>query len=317
MTEDKTAIGTAEEKKSENFYVNEHFKEVAKDFQESFNNKSAIYMCDRKDIRKMHAIQEIYADKEGNLKSATIPAPESLYLLQIMKDRGITDPRIVSISNQKKFQLAIKKGAKAVTITKFSKNNKPYTAKMAFVAELYANKDDKTLGAKLKQSSIEVTNHIQDTYVRNMVSYLKMRNDRGTLKADNYTLMITDAKEAAHKNYEELKPLYEEENKRREAIRKSVEVEVEKNDFVTAFQQMYQTNVEKNGASKADYYTLREALVDKKWDEKIVKNVFNKVSPNAVFDKVRKVPLIEAKLDSIKKGKYYNEKMEKQSSVVR
>lgn len=316
MAEDKTAI-TAEEKKSENFYVNEHFKEVAKDFQESFNNKSAIYMCDRKDIRKMHAIQEIYADKEGKLKSATIPAPESLYLLQVMKDRGITDPRIVSISNQKKFQLAIKKGAKAVTITKFSKNNKPYTAKMAFVAELYANKDDKTLGAKLKQSSIEVTNHIQDTYVRNMVSYLKMRNDRGTLKADNYTLMITDAKEAAHKNYEELKPLYEEENKRREAIRKSVEAEVEKNDFVTAFQQMYQTNVEKNGASKADYYTLREAIVDKKWDEKIVKNVFNKVSPNAVFDKVRKVPLIEAKLDSIKKGKYYNEKMEKQSSVVR
>lgn len=316
MAEDKTAI-TAEEKKSENFYVNEHFKEVAKDFQEAFNNKSAIYMCDRKDIRKMHAIQEIYADKEGKLKSATIPAPESLYLLQVMKDRGITDPRIVSISNQKKFQLAIKKGAKAVTITKFSKNNKPYTAKMAFVAELYANKDDKTLGAKLKQSSIEVTNHIQDTYVRNMVSYLKMRNDRGTLKADNYTLMITDAKEAAHKNYEELKPLYEEENKRREAIRKSVEAEVEKNDFVTAFQQMYQTNVEKNGASKADYYTLREAIVDKKWDEKIVKNVFNKVSPNAVFDKVRKVPLIEAKLDSIKKGKYYNEKMEKQSSVVR
>lgn len=316
MAEDKTAI-TAEEKKSENFYVNEHFKEVAKDFQVAFNNKSAIYMCDRKDIRKMHAIQEIYADKEGKFKSATIPAPESLYLLQVMKDRGITDPRIVSISNQKKFQLAIKKGAKAVTITKFSKNNKPYTAKMAFVAELYANKDDKTLGAKLKQSSIEVTNHIQDTYVRNMVSYLKMRNDRGTLKADNYTLMITDAKEAAHKNYEELKPLYEEENKRREAIRKSVEAEVEKNDFVTAFQQMYQTNVEKNGASKADYYTLREAIVDKKWDEKIVKNVFNKVSPNAVFDKVRKVPLIEAKLDSIKKGKYYNEKMEKQSSVVR
>lgn len=316
MTEDKTAI-TAEEKKIENFYVNEHFKEVAKDFQESFNNKSAIYMCDRKDIRKMHAIQEIYADKEGNLKSATIPAPESLYLLQIMKDRGITDPRIVSISNQKKFQLAIKKGAKAVTITKFSKNNKPYTAKMAFVAELYANKDDKTLGAKLKQSSIEVTNHIQDTYVRNMVSYLKMRNDRGTLKADNYTLMITDAKEAAHKNYEALKPMYEEAQRRNVAIEKSVDAKVGKNDYIVAFEQMYQMNIEKKGRSEADYYTLRDAIVDKKWDEKIAKNVFNKVSPNAVFDKIRKVPLVEVKLDAIKKGKYYNENMEKQKAATR
>lgn len=315
MAEEKK-VASAEEQKG-NYYVSEHFKEVAQNFKDAFDNKTAIYMCDRKDIHKMHAIQEIYADKEGNLKSATIPAPESIYLLQVMKDRGITDPRIVSINNQKKFQLFIKKGAKAVTITKFSKNNKPYTAKMAFVAELRANKEDKTIGAKLMQSSIEVTNHVQDNYIRNMVSYLKMRNDRGTLKADNYTLMLTDAKEAAHKNYEALKPMYEEAQRRNVAIEKSVDAKVGKNDYIVAFEQMYQKNIEKKGRSEADYYTLRDAIVDKKWDEKIAKNVFNKVSPNAVFDKIRKVPLVEVKLDAIKKGKYYNENMEKQKAATR
>ena len=86
MAEEKK-VASAEEQKG-NYYVSEHFKEVAQNFKDAFDNKTAIYMCDRKDIHKMHAIQEIYADKEGNLKSATIPAPESIYLLQVMKDRG-------------------------------------------------------------------------------------------------------------------------------------------------------------------------------------------------------------------------------------
>lgn len=315
MAEDKPM-----EKKDASAYVNEHLKEEQALFAEAFEKKNAIYMCDKEDIRKMHAIQEVYASKEGEIKSASIPAPESIYLMQVMKDRGITDPRIISLNNQKKFDLNFKKGAKSVTITKFSSNKKPYTEKVAFVEELYAKKEDKSLGTKLKQSAIEVTNHRQDAYVRNMVNYLKMRNERGTLKPDNYVMMVSDAKASAHKSYETLKPLYDEETKRTEAIRAmSPETKVTQNDYVGQFQQMYKENLEKNGASRADYFTLREAIVDKKWDEKIAKNAFTKVSPNAVFDKIRKVPLVEAKLDAIKRGKYYNEHMdvEKQQAAAR
>ena len=301
-------------------YVKAHLAETSATFTNAFENKNAIYMTDNENIKKIHAIQEMYASKDGNIKAATIPAPESIYLLQVMKDRGITDPRIISLKNAKEFGLQFAKGGKSISITKFTKDKVPYAEKAAFVSELYAKDKDKGLGSQLKKSPFEVVNHRQDVYVREMVSYLKMLNEKGWLDPNQSIKMTQQAKKSAQANDKKLKPLYDEEKKRMAEIEAAVPgAETKKNDFIAKTKQIYNKNLHEKGASKADYLTLRKIMVDYKWPEKIAKNAFNMVSPNASFDKIRDVPLVERLTASIKKSEYYAKNMpqEKTKEIAR
>lgn len=304
MPEEKAAPKTREG------YVKEHISETSKAFADAFENKNAIYMTDAEGIKRIHAIQEMYASKDGQIKAASIPAPESIYVLQVMKDRGITDPRIISLKNAQEFGLQFTKGGKAISITKFSKSKAPYTERVAFVSELYAKDKEKGLGIQLKKAPIEVVNHRQDVYVREMVSYLKMLNEKGWLDPSQSIKMVQKAKASAQANDQKLRPLYAEEHKRMAEIEAMTpDAAVKDNDYLGKTRQIYNKNLHEKGASKADYLTLRETIVDLKWDEKIAKNAFNQVSPNAAFDKIRDVPLVERMAASIKKSEYYAKNM--------
>lgn len=285
-------------------YVRELHTQAAKAFQDAHVRGTAIYQCDRVDINKMCAIQEVYVNKDGELRTASIPSIESVRLLQVMKDRNIVDPRIISMKLRDELGLHILKGAKAVSVMKFGKDHKPYTTRCFFVADTYARKDENTLGKKLKLSAIDVSNHRGDVYIRNMVRALKEYNDQGKLAANMYDAMMEVAKEKAHKSYEEIKPLYQEEDKRRDQILKaSLETPPEKGNYIDEFTKIYKKHLMEKGARAADFFSLREVISEKKWDERTAKGVFNAVSPNAVFDAVRKKsPLFEKMLDSIKKN---------------
>lgn len=312
--EDAQTEGAEKEVKD---YVKELHARAAKAFKKAHENGTAIYQCEPDEIKKMYAIQEVYA-MDGELKTATIPHPESVRLLQIMKDQGIEDPRIVSWKTREELGLRIAKGTKAVEIMKFGKDHKPYTVKCFFVAKTYAREGDNTLGAKLKLSPIEVTNHRGDVYVRNMVRYLKMRNDRGTLNADYYATMMKNAKESAHKSYEEIKPLYQEEDRRRDQILKtSLNTPAEKGNYLEEFTKVYKKHLLEKGARVADFFALREVISEKKWDEKTAKSVFNMISPNAPFDAVRKKsPLFETTLASVKKNLEKNQAKEQAAPAL-
>lgn len=324
--EDKTIAAEQTEqsehqKMTRDYYVGAHNEQLADDFAAAHTRGKAIYQCEDDDIRRYHAIQEVYADKDGNIKTGSIPAPESLHLLQIMKDRGIGDPRIISFKNREAFGLHIAKNAKAVEVLKFDRENKPYTKKFFFVADTYSKEEEKTLGKRLKLSPIEVNNHRGDVYLRNMVRFLKMRNDRGNLKPEYYQTMVSNAKESAHKSYMEMKPLYEEEDKRRAIIDKTpIDAPIEKEDYVSQFVLMYKLNVAKHGAMDADFQTMQEALVEKKWPEKIARGAFTMVSPNVAFDSLREkrgTPVLANKiLAAVKKGKAYAEMKEKEKTAA-
>lgn len=327
MAEEDKTIATEQTEQSEHqkmtreYYVAAHNEQLADDFAAAHTSGKAIYQCEDDDIKRCHAIQEVYADKDGNIKTGSIPAPESLHLLQIMKDRGIVDPRIISYENREAFGLHIAKHAKAVEVLKFDKENKPYTKKFFFVADTYAKEEEKTIGKRLKLSPIEVNNHRGDVYLRNMVRFLKMRNDQGSLRPEYYQTMVRNAKESAHKSYMEMKPLYEEEDKRRAIIdRTPINTPTVKDDYVSQFILMYKLNVVKHGAMKADFQTMQEALVEKKWPEKIARGAFTMVSPNVAFDSLREkrgTPVLANKiLAAVKKGKAYSEMKEKEKTAV-
>ena len=234
----------------------------------------------------------VYKDKEGNDKAISPPVANMLPAVQHQLEIGSKDPRWIPAKEAAANpDIAIRKGAKAVTFILFTKDKQPYTKKFFNMADVSGK------GVPALTPAPELR---RDVYLHDMIDYLARRAERGTFKDGNYFMMFMDAKEAANKSYHAKKEVYDfsnldyetymkarmEAQRRLDVILKAdVQAPVPEKDYEKAFIQLLAKEIRQ--PSNTTNYVIRaarKALNELKWQENVVKVAMKAFVPQAAFD---------------------------------
>lgn len=282
--------------KVEETAVTNQVKEASKDFsalmEKAHADGKAVWQMTSEDRSHLRAPVLVYKDKEGNDKSFYPPVANMLPAVQHQLEIGSKDPRWIPAKEAgANPDIAIRKGAKAVTFVLFTKDKEPYTKKFFNMADLSGK------GVPALSPSPDLR---RDVYLHDMIDYLARRAERGTFKDSNYFMMFMDAKEAANKSYQAKKEVYDfsnldyetymkarlEAHRRLDAILKAdIQTPVPEKDYEKTFIQLLAKEVRQ--PSKTTNYVIRaarKALNELKWQESHVKAAIKSFVPEAAFD---------------------------------
>ena len=212
--------------------------------------------------------------------------------VQHQREIGSKDPRWIPAKEAAANpDIAIRKGAKAVTFILFTKDKQPYTKKFFNMADVSGK------GVPALTPAPELR---RDVYLHDMIDYLARRAERGTFKDGNYFMMFMDAKEAANKSFHAKKEVYDfsnldyetymkarmEAQRRLDVILKAdVQAPVPERDYEKAFIQLLAKEIRQ--PSNTTNYVIRaarKALNELKWQENVVKVAMKAFVPQAAFD---------------------------------
>ena len=120
--------------KVEETAVTNQVKEASKDFsalmEKAHADGKAVWQMTSEDRSHLRAPVLVYKDKEGNDKSFYPPVANMLPAVQHQLEIGSKDPRWIPAKEAgANPDIAIRKGAKAVTFVLFTKDKEPYTKK--------------------------------------------------------------------------------------------------------------------------------------------------------------------------------------------
>ena len=285
-----------EKKQPEKKTTKELVSEASKDFsalmEKAHADGKAVWQMTSEDRSHLRAPVLVYKDKEGNDKSFYPPVANMLPAVQHQLEIGSKDPRWIPAKEAgANPDIAIRKGAKAVTFVLFTKDKEPYTKKFFNMADVSGK------GVPALSPSPDLR---RDVYLHDMIDYLARRAERGTFKDSNYFMMFMDAKEAANKSYQAKKEVYDfsnldyetymkarlEAHRRLDAILKAdIQTPVPEKDYEKTFIQLLAKEVRQ--PSKTTNYVIRaarKALNELKWQESHVKAAIKAFVPEAAFD---------------------------------
>ena len=285
--EDKKQPG----KKTEEDLVSEASKAFGDLMEKAHADGKAVWQMSNEDRSNLRAPVLVYKDKEGNGKIFYPPVANMLPAVQHQLEIGSKDPRWIPAKEAgANPDIAIRKGAKAVTFILFTKDKKPYTKKFFNMADVSGK------GVLALSPAPELR---RDVYLHDMIDYLARRAERGTFKG-SYFMMFMDAKEAANKNYQAKKEIYDfsnldyetymkarlESQRRLEVILKAdVQTPVPEKDYGNTFIQLLAKEI-RQPSNTANYVirAARRALSELKWQESVVKAAIKSFVPQAAFD---------------------------------
>lgn len=274
-------------------------QELVKEASNAFNelmekahaDGKAVWQMSSEDRSGLRAPVLVYKDKEGNDKSFYPPVANMLPAVQHQLEIGSKDPRWIPAKEAgANPDIAIRKGAKAVTFILFTKDKQPYTKKFFNMADVSGK------GVPALTPAPELR---RDVYLHDMIDYLARRAERGTFKDGNYFMMFMDAKEAANKSFHAKKEVYDfsnldyetymkarmEAQRRLDVILKAdVQAPVPEKDYEKAFIQLLAKEIRQPSTTNYVIRAARKALNELKWQENVVKVAMKAFVPQAAFD---------------------------------
>lgn len=275
--------------------------------KEAYANGNAVFQLPKEERAKAQAPALFYRNKSGEIKESMVPVTNVLPAIQFMHDHQKTDNRfMVASAALSDKSIHIQKGAKSMPMVLFTKDKKPYTVRVFNLSDLTGENVPKTTVSRPRS----------DSYARDMVNYLAMRVERGTFK-DNMMMMCKDAKEAASKNYQQMKPRYAEYDKRLKEI-KDIDLSkpVNKDDFKGNFMHMMKEELEGKSPTHYVVNAAKKAMQTLKWPEETVKKAIESFAPASAYDGLdkKRAPYKEYILDGIKKSKEYQASKQAQAA---
>ena len=274
--------------------------------KEAYANGNAVFQLPKEERVKVQAPALYYRNKDGELKESMVPVTNVLPAVQFMHDHQKTDNRfMVASAALKDKDIHIQKGAKSMPMVLFTKDKKPYTVRVFNLSDLTGENVPKATISRPRSNS----------YARDMVNYLAMRVERGTFK-DNMMMMVKDAKEAASKNYQQMKPRYAEYDKRLQEIKETdLAKPVDKDDFKGNFMLMMKEEMDGKNPTHYVVNAAKKALQTLKWPEETVKQAIESFAPASAYDGIgKRAPYKEYILDGIKKSKEYQASKQAQAA---
>lgn len=274
-------------------------QELVKEASNAFNelmekahaDGKAVWQMSSEDRSGLRAPVLVYKDKEGNDKSFYPPVANMLPAVQHQLEIGSKDPRWIPAKEAgANPDIAIRKGAKAVTFILFTKDQKPYTKKFFNMADVSGK------GVPALSPAPELR---RDVYLHDMIDYLARRTERGTFKDGNYFMMFMDAKEATNKSYQAKKEVYDfsnldyetymkarlEAQRRLDVILKTdIQTPIPEKDYEKAFIQLLAKEIRQQSTTNYVIRAARKALSELKWQESHVKAAIKAFVPQAAFD---------------------------------
>ncbi len=251
----------------------------------------AVWQMSSEERSGLRAPVLVYKDKEGNDKTFSPPVANMLPAVQHQLEIGSKDPRWIPAKEAAANpDIAIRKGAKAVTFILFTKDKQPYTKKFFNMADVSGK------GVPALTPAPELR---RDVYLHDMIDYLARRAERGTFKDGNYFMMFMDAKEAANKSFHAKKEVYDfsnldyetymkarmEAQRRLDVILKAdVQAPVPEKDYEKAFIQLLAKEIRQPSTTNYVIRAARKALNELKWQENVVKVAMKAFVPQAAFD---------------------------------
>ena len=302
MSETKEASAKTEKKD----FVKNANEELHGILKEAYANENAVFQLPKEERVKVQAPALYYRNKDGELKESMVPATNVLPAVQFMHDHQKTDNRfMVASAALKDKDIHIQKGAKSMPMVLFTKDKKPYTVRVFNLSDLTGENVPKATISRPRSNS----------YARDMVNYLAMRVERGTFK-DNMMMMVKDAKEAASKNYQQMKPRYAEYDKRLKEIKETdLAKPVDKDDFKGNFMHMMKEEMDGKNPTHYVVNAAKKALQTLKWPEETVKKAIESFAPASAYDGIgKRAPYKEYILDGIKKSKEYQASKQAQAA---
>jgi len=274
-------------------------QELVKEASNAFNelmekahaDGKAVWQMSSEDRSGLRAPVLVYKDKEGNDKSFYPPVANMLPAVQHQLEIGSKDPRWIPAKEAgANPDIAIRKGAKAVTFILFTKDQKPYTKKFFNMADVSGK------GVPALSPAPELR---RDVYLHDMIDYLARRTERGTFKDGNYFMMFMDAKEATNKSYQAKKEVYDfsnldyetymkarlEAQRRLDVILKTdIQTPIPEKDYEKAFIQLLAKEIRQQSTTNYVIRAARKALSELKWQESHVKAAIKAFVPQAAYD---------------------------------
>ena len=302
MSETKEASAKTEKKD----FVKNANEELHGILKEAYANGNAVFQLPKEERVKVQAPALYYRNKDGGLKESMVPVTNVLPAVQFMHDHQKTDNRfMVASAALKDKDIHIQKGAKSMPMVLFTKDKKPYTVRVFNLSDLTGENVPKATISRPRSNS----------YARDMVNYLAMRVERGTFK-DNMMMMVKDAKEAASKNYQQMKPRYAEYDKRLKEIKETdLAKPVDKDDFKGNFMHMMKEEMDGKNPTHYVVNAAKKALQTLKWSEETVKQAIESFAPASAYDGIgKRAPYKEYILDGIKKSKEYQASKQAQAA---
>lgn len=302
MSETKEASAKTEKKD----FVKNANEELHGILKEAYANGNAVFQLPKEERAKVQAPALFYRSKSGELKESMVPVTNVLPAVQFMHDHQKTDNRfMVANVALKDKDIHIQKGAKSMPMVLFTKDKKPYTVRVFNLSDLTGENVPKATISRPRSNS----------YARDMVNYLAMRVERGTFK-DNMMMMVKDAKEAASKNYQQMKPRYAEYDKRLKEIKETdLAKPVDKDDFKGNFMHMMKEEMDGKNPTHYVVNAAKKALQTLKWSEETVKQAIESFAPASAYDGIgKRAPYKEYILDGIKKSKEYQASKQAQAA---
>lgn len=302
MSETKEASAKTEKKD----FVKNANEELHGILKEAYANGNAVFQLPKEERVKVQAPALYYRNKDGELKESMVPVTNVLPAVQFMHDHQKTDNRfMVASAALKDKDIHIQKGAKSMPMVLFTKDKKPYTVRVFNLSDLTGENVPKATISRPRSNS----------YARDMVNYLAMRVERGTFK-DNMMMMVKDAKEAASKNYQQMKPRYTEYDKRLKEIKETdLAKPVDKDDFKGNFMHMMKEEMDGKNPTHYVVNAAKKALQTLKWSEETVKQAIESFAPASAYDGIgKRAPYKEYILDGIKKSKEYQASKQAQAA---
>lgn len=302
MSETKEASAKTEKKD----FVKNANEELHGILKEAYANGNAVFQLPKEERVKVQAPALYYRNKDGELKESMVPVTNVLPAVQFMHDHQKTDNRfMVASAALKDKDIHIQKGAKSMPMVLFTKDKKPYTVRVFNLSDLTGENVPKATISRPRSNS----------YARDMVNYLAMRVERGTFK-DNMMMMVKDAKEAASKNYQQMKPRYAEYDKRLKEIKETdLAKPVDKDDFKGNFMHMMKEEMDGKNPTHYVVNAAKKALQTLKWSEETVKQAIESFAPASAYDGIgKRAPYKEYILDGIKKSKEYQASKQAQAA---
>lgn len=302
MSETKEASAKTEKKD----FVKNANEELHGILKEAYANGNAVFQLPKEERVKVQAPALYYRNKDGELKESMVPVTNVLPAVQFMHDHQKTDNRfMVASAALKDKDIHIQKGAKSMPMVLFTKDKKPYTVRVFNLSDLTGENVPKATISRPRSNS----------YARDMVNYLAMRVERGTFK-DNMMMMVKDAKEAASKNYQQMKPRYTEYDKRLKEIKETnLANPVDKDDFKGNFMHMMKEEMDGKNPTHYVVNAAKKALQTLKWSEETVKQAIESFAPASAYDGIgKRAPYKEYILDGIKKSKEYQASKQAQAA---
>lgn len=302
MSETKEASAKTEKKD----FVKNANEELHGILKEAYANGNAVFQLPKEERVKVQAPALYYRNKDGELKESMVPVTNVLPAVQFMHDHQKTDNRfMVASAALKDKDIHIQKGAKSMPMVLFTKDKKPYTVRVFNLSDLTGENVPKATISRPRSNS----------YARDMVNYLAMRVERGTFK-DNMMMMVKDAKEAASKNYQQMKPRYAEYDKRLKEIKETdLSKSVDKDDFKGNFMHMMKEEMDGKNPTHYVVNAAKKALQTLKWSEETVKQAIESFAPASAYDGIgKRAPYKEYILDGIKKSKEYQASKQAQAA---